>query len=226
MDLWGFRWWSAICRSTRDIESGESRLRASELGCDCTRRTRSFLSTAREVSGLDPASDIGRVAQFRVSNHSIGAANSRATSHNTEFNVLGRSSDVAARCGPGIQPTSAGPTFCPTGSGKQSESSCDGPRVQEAAGSSGSRSRIQPRGHFRRQRGGVRLAHRRRARTRWPWRSRRALCWRDRDVVSSHSDERAIRKSSSNLTRRESRQKCESWLERPGRSNATWRIMC
>ena len=59
-----------------------------------------FPSTARGVSGLDPAPDTGRVAKLRVSNHSIGAANSRATSHNTEFNVLGRSSDVGARCGP------------------------------------------------------------------------------------------------------------------------------
>ena len=99
------------------------------------------------------------------SNGSTGAANSRATSHITEFNVLGRSSDVAARCRPhrGIEATHKSgnwvfgssqrqqascrfwsacspspkhsPAICPAGSWKQSESSCDGSRVQERAGS-------------------------------------------------------------------------------------------
>ena len=69
----------ALSAIPRDIESRESRSRVSELGCDSTRRTRSYLS-------LDQASDIGRVAQLWVSNHSTGAANSRA--------------HIAARCGP------------------------------------------------------------------------------------------------------------------------------
>ena len=86
---WDFRARSAICRSTGDIVS-----RATPRG------GRGRTSAQCGVSGLDPASDIGRVAQLRVSNHSTGAANSRATSHNTEFNVLGCSSDIAARCGP------------------------------------------------------------------------------------------------------------------------------
>ena len=63
------------------ISSRNARSRASELGCDSTRLTRSFLSTARGVSRPNPAWRM--FAQLGVSNHSTVAANSRATSHNT-----------------------------------------------------------------------------------------------------------------------------------------------
>ena len=216
---WDFRWRS--CRSTRDLESRESRSRAPRGGRGHSSAPRAEPAASIQLHMSEELRSIGS----RI--NSTGTANSRATSHNTEFNVLGCSQDIATRCGPhkrcdsqvwgrGPGPSQRQQGSCRFRSAEHSpesaplglESSLSSLAmvlgVQEAAGSSRSRSRVQPRGHFRRWRGGVRLAHRRRAGTRWPWRSRRAPCREDRDVVAYHSDKRDPPRSDHPIPREES----------------------
>ena len=183
---WDFKWRSAICPSTRDIESRESRSRASELGCDSMRRTRSFLSTTRAVSDLDPVSGLEseRWSSKQSCNqpqHVGGSSDIAArdaivearrlpglgTRSRNPANVTRRAAVSGVRAVP--RPSTA-PQFAPPGL----ESNLG--RVAMAL-----ESRKEP---------GRRLDNRQRAGARWPWRSMRAPCRGDRDVVAYHSDER------------------------------------
>ena len=157
--------------------------------------------------------------QLWAPHRGTGAANRAAASYDSQSNVRKCSSYFVARdrshrggetpCGIGMRLRGSSHSHQPShrhlcassasaehggsrraaGTGWQLEPPRDVARAQTRAELATGQKGLAARGHLRRQRGGVRLSHRRRAGIRWPWRSKRTSHWRVGNVRSNFSVE-------------------------------------